>query len=179
MSRILSASLVAVSSLAAIPLSAQTPPQLHFDGSTWWDYVKILADDNMEGRETGSVGLRRAQAFVVEQLKKNGVEPAGADGYYQPVKFIERQVIEKDSAAALIRDGKSEPLTPGDDAIFSPRSDTGGKALSAPLVFAGYGLKIPEKSFDDLAGLDLAGKIIVYINGSPSDIPAALASHYS
>src|SRR5262249_29355855 len=122
---------------------------------------------------------RRAQAFVVEQLKKNGVEPAGADGYFQPVKFIQRQVIEKDSSAALIRDGKSEPLSPGDDAIFSPRSDTGGTALSAPLVFAGYGLKIQEKSFDDLAGLDLAEKIIVYINGSPSDIPAALASHYS
>src|SRR5689334_25255018 len=99
--------------IAASTALAQTPPQSHFDGNTWWDYVKVLADDNMEGRETGSDGLRRAQAFVVEQLKKNGVEPAGTDGYYQPVKFIRRQVIEKDSSASLIRDGKSEPLAPG------------------------------------------------------------------
>ena len=179
MRRILPAHLVVVALLAAIPLSAQAPPQLHFDGSTWWDYVKVLADDNMEGRETGSAGLRRAQAFVVEQLKKNGVEPSGTDGYYQPVKFMQRQVIEKDSSAALVRGDKSEQLSPGDDAIFSPHSNTGDKELSAGLFFAGYGLKIPEKNFDDLAGQDLSGKIVVYINGSSSDIPAALASHYS
>ena len=53
----------------ALPAAAQTAPQSHFDGQSWWDYVKVLADDNMEGRETGSDGLRRAQAFVVEQLK--------------------------------------------------------------------------------------------------------------
>jgi Zn-dependent M28 family amino/carboxypeptidase len=166
-------------SLFAFPALAQTPPQSHFDGKSWWDHVRVLADDNMEGRETGSPGLRRAQAYVVEQLKKSGIEPAGADGFYQPVKFIQRQVIEKDSFAALVRDGKSEPLTPGDDMLFSTRSDTGEKEIAAPLVFAGYGLQIPEKNFDDLAGQNLSGKIVVFISGSPADIPAALASHYS
>jgi len=166
-------------SLFSLPAFAQDSPKLHFDGSTWWEHVKVLADDNMEGRETGSAGLRRAQAYVVEQLKKNGVEPAGADGYYQPVKFIERRVAEKDSAAALIHDGKSEALTPGDDLLFSTRSNTGENGVSSSLVFVGYGLQIPEKQCDDLAGQDLSGKIVVYISGSTSDIPAALASHYS
>src|SRR5262249_9405953 len=101
------------------------------------------------------------------------------DGYYQPVKFIERRVNEKDSFAALIRYGKSETLTPGDDFDFSAKSNTGELELSALLVFVGYGLRIPEKNFDDLATQDLSGKIVVYISGSPSDIPAALASHYS
>ena len=160
-------------------VSAQAAPESYFDGASWWDHVKVLADDNMEGRETGSAGLRRAQAYVVEQLKKNGIEPAGADGYYQPVKFVERQVNEKDSFAALVRDGKSESLTPGEDMTFSARSDTGEKEISAPLVFAGYGLKIPEKNFDDLAGQNFSGKVVVFINGSPADAPAALASHYS
>ncbi len=50
--------------------------------------------------------------------------------------------------------------------------------MNAPLVFIGYGLKIPEKNLDELAGLDLKGKIVVYIAGSPSDVPSALASHY-
>src|SRR5579859_6545443 len=144
--------IVFVVSLFALPALAQTSPQLHFDGGTWWEHVKVLADDNMEGRETGSPGLQRAQAYVVEQLKKNGIEPAGTDGYYQPVKFIERQVIEKESSASLVRDGKSEPLIPGDDMLFSTRSETGENGLSASLVFVGYGLRIPEKQIDDLAG---------------------------
>src|SRR5262244_360445 len=108
-----------VASLFSLPALAQTTEQSHFHGNTWWEHVKVLAGDKMEGRETGSAGLRRAQAYVVEQLKKNGVEPAGADSYYQPVKFIQRQVIEKDSFVALIRDGKSETLIPGDDFNFS------------------------------------------------------------
>ena len=179
MRRIVPAVTVLATSLVAFPVLAQTPPQAHFDGKSWWDHVKVLADDNMEGRETGSPGLQRAQTYVVEQLKKNGIEPAGADGFYQPVKFIQRQVNEKDSFAALVRDGKSENLTPGDDFNFSSRSDTGEKEISAPLVFIGYGLQIPEKNFDDLVGQNLSGKVVVYISGSPSDIPAALASHYS
>ena len=55
---------------------AQQTSTSRFDGSSWWNYVKVLADDNMEGRETGSDGLRRAEAYTVEQLKKSGLEPA-------------------------------------------------------------------------------------------------------
>jgi len=178
MRRILLPIFLVASSFAAPPLIAQAP-KLHFDGTTWWDYVKVLAGDKMEGRETGSDGLRRAQAFVVEQLKKNGIEPAASDGYYQPVRLIQRQVIEEDSSAAIVRDGKSESLVPGDDFLFSTRSENSDKDLSAGLVFVGYGLKIPEKDLDELAAQSLSGKIVVFINGSPSDVPAALASHYS
>ena len=149
----------------------------HFNGTTWWDYVKVLADDNMEGRETGSAGLKRAEAFVVEQLKSDGVEPAGTDGYYQPVKFVVRQIVEKDSSVALVRDGKAEPLVLGEDAFFNTRVDLAPK-LDAPLVFIGYGLTIPEKNYDDLAGLDLKGKVAVIFSGSPAEMPGALASHY-
>jgi Zn-dependent M28 family amino/carboxypeptidase len=162
--------------LAISALSEQSAPA-HFDGKTWWDYVKVLADDNMEGRETGSAGLRRAQAYIVDQLKQAGLQPAGTDGYYQPVKFQSRQIIEKDSSAALVRNGKVESLTLGEDAIFSTRVDLAPE-LEAPLVFVGYGLSIPEKNYDDLSGLDLNGKVAVILNGTPADIPGPLASHY-
>ena len=66
--------------VAARPGEAQQDAPGHFDGKSWWEYIKVLADDNMEGRETGSDGLRRAEAYVVEQLKKNGAEPGGATG---------------------------------------------------------------------------------------------------
>ncbi|MBS1214930.1 MAG: putative aminopeptidase, partial [Proteobacteria bacterium] len=50
--------------------------------------------------------------------------------------------------------------------------------LQAPAVFAGYGLTIPEMNYDDLAGLDLKGKIVVFLRGGPASIPGALRSHY-
>jgi Zn-dependent M28 family amino/carboxypeptidase len=162
--------------LLAVSVLSQVAPT-HFDGKTWWDYVKVLAADNMEGRETGSKGLQAAEAYVVEQLKQAGLEPAGTNGYYQPVKFQSRQIVEKDSSLALIRDGKTEPLTLGEDAFFSTRVDLAPE-VQAPLVFVGWGLSIPEQNYDDLAGLDLKGKVAVLITGSPSDIPGPLAAHH-
>jgi Zn-dependent M28 family amino/carboxypeptidase len=148
-----------------------------FDGKTWWDHIKVLAADNMEGRDTGSPGLKKAEAYVVGQLQAAGLESAGVKGFYQPVKFESRQLLEKESSAALVRDGRVEPLALGEDAIFSTRVDLAPK-VEAPLVFVGYGLSIPEKDFDDLAGLDLKGKVAVLITGSPSQIPSALAAHH-
>ena len=178
MRRILSLSLLALGSgLAAVSLLA-APAPLHFDGQTWWNHVKVLADDGMEGRETGSPGLRKAEAYVVGELTKAGLQPAGTDGFYQPVKLIQREIDEKGSSAALIRDGKAEPLVLGEDAFFNTRADLADGEVKGPLVFVGYGLKIPEKSFDDLAGLDLHGKIVVLFSGSPAEIPGPLASHY-
>jgi hypothetical protein len=80
--------------LIAVSAAAQTVP--HFDGQTWWNHIKVLADDKLEGRDTGSRGEREAQAYAVEQLKSAGAEPAGTNGYYQPVKFVSRQIVEKD-----------------------------------------------------------------------------------
>jgi Zn-dependent M28 family amino/carboxypeptidase len=156
---------------------AAAQPVAHFDGQAWWNHVKVFADDKLEGRDTGSRGEREAEKYAVEQLKQAGAEPAGAESFYQPVKFVSRQLVEKDCGLALIRDGKPEPLTLGQDAIISSRIKPAPE-VQAPLVFAGYGLKIPEKSYDDFAGLDVRGKIAVIFSGSPSEIPGPLASHY-
>jgi hypothetical protein len=72
--------------LLALLLAASALPQVaptHFDGKTWWEYVKVLAADNMEGRETGSKGLEAAEAYVVAQLKQAGLQAAGTNGYYR------------------------------------------------------------------------------------------------
>jgi hypothetical protein len=114
-----------------------------FDGETWWQHVKILADDSMEGRETGSEGLRVAEAYAVEQLKKAGVQPAGTQGFYQPAKFSWRQIDEKNSFLALVpKSGAAAPLSFADDAFFSTRVDLAPEQINAPLVFVGYGLKV-------------------------------------
>jgi len=153
-------------------------PASHFDGNSWWAHVKFLADDSLEGRNTGSEGLRKAQAYAVEQFQKAGLEPAGVNGFYQPVHFNQFQVDESKSSLALVSKGKAEPLSFADDAFLNSRSTRATVYLQAPLVFIGYGLKIPEKNLDELAGLNLNGKVVVYLAGSPADIPTALASHY-
>jgi Zn-dependent M28 family amino/carboxypeptidase len=164
-------------SITTVAQNSLVPAGAPFDGKSWWSYVKVLADDNMEGRETGSEGLRRAAAYIVEQLRSDGLEPAGSNGYYQPVKLISRQIDESGSSLALLRNGAAEPLTLGEDAMFSTRVDLAPE-VDAPLVFVGYGLNVPEKKYNDFAGLDVKGKVVVIISGSPADMASALASHY-
>ncbi len=160
-------------------LAVECPPggcftdgKYDFDGKSWWEHVKFLADDKLEGRDTGSRGEREAEKYAVEQLKKAGAEPAGVDGFYQPVGFISRRIVEKDSSLALVRDGKREPLVLGEDALISARVMPARK-VKAALVFAGYGLKVPESNYDDFAGIDLNGKIAVIFSGSPAQIPGS------
>jgi hypothetical protein len=131
----------------------------------------------MEGRNTGSAGHRRAAEYVAGVFQKAGLEPAGTDGYVQPVKFKTRTIVESGSSLVLVRGGKREPLALGEDANISLRSDA-APTVDAPLVFVGYGLQVPERSFDDLAGQDLKGKIAVFLAGSPSNIPGPLRAHY-
>jgi hypothetical protein len=164
--------------ILAFEASAQDTTKKHFDGKTWWSHVKTLADDNMEGRDTGSQGLLRAEAYVVHELSKDKLTPAGSDGFYQPVKLDKRQIDEKNSYASLVADGKEQALVLGEDGYFGTLVDVPTKEVTAPLVFAGYGLQIPEKKYDDLDGIDVKGKIVVYISGSPADVPTGLSAHY-
>src|SRR5438445_481242 len=100
----------------------QTASPSHFDGNMWWSHVKFLADDSLEGRDTGSEGLRKAQAYAVEQFKKAGLEPAGSDGFYQPVSFMQYELDETKSSLALVVNGQAKPLSFADEAFFSTRA---------------------------------------------------------
>ena len=170
--------MMAILMVAVAIRSQQAAPVVHFDGQSWWAHVKFLADDSLEGRDTGSEGLRKAEAYAVEQFRKAGLEPAGTDGFYQEVKFNQFQIDEGKSSLALLTDGKEKPLSFADDAFINTRATRASAELTAPLVFIGNGLKVPEKNLDEMAGQDLKDKIVVYLAGSPSEIPTALAAHY-
>jgi len=148
------------------------------EGVRWWSHIEVLADDKMEGRNTGSEGHKKAAQYVAGEFERNGLKPAGTSGYIQPVKFNVRKLDEPASSVAMVRNGKVTPLKLGDDASLSLRADL-APTVDAPAVFAGYALVVPEKGFDDLAGLDLKGKIAVFLSGGPSSIPSALKAHYS
>src|SRR6516225_9195546 len=106
--------------LTALSSQAQRSPD---HKSVWWSHVEALANDGMEGRNTGSPAHKRAAEYVAEQFRKAGLEPAGSDGYIQPVSFRTRRIVESESSLALVRTGKTEPLTLGEDANISTRVD--------------------------------------------------------
>lgn len=157
---------------------AAAPPDYVAEGKRWWSHIAVLADDKMEGRNTGSEGYRRAAAYVAQEFERAGLKPAGTNGYSQRMTFNARQIIEDESSVTVIRNGVPERLKLGDDVTIGTRADVADTA-EAPLVFIGHGLVIPEVNHNDLAGLDLRGKIAVFISGGPASIPGPLKSHYS
>jgi hypothetical protein len=161
---------LAAASLFAVDYAAE--------GNLWWAHIQFLADDKLEGRNTGTEGYRKAVAYVAGQFDKLGLKPAGTSGYEQPVKFETRTLVPDQSGMALVTDGKAEPLASGQEATLSSRGEASG-TVSAPMVFVGYGLNIPEANYNDLKGLDLHGKVAVYVN-APGPVQASgnVKSHY-
>ncbi|NML89542.1 MULTISPECIES: M28 family metallopeptidase [unclassified Sphingobium] len=143
----------------------------------WWSHVRTLAGDAYEGRGTGKPGYDKAADYVIAQLQALGLQPAGTHGYKQPIAFTEQVILSQDSSASLTgAEGETALAVPA-DIIFSGGGGPVPPTVSAPLVFAGYGLHLPEVNHDDFAGLDLKGKIVVVVSGGPSTISGALKSH--
>jgi Zn-dependent M28 family amino/carboxypeptidase len=163
--------------LVAGPIVAQGPSSASDEQARWWTHVKTLADDGLEGRQTGSEGYRKAAAYVAAQFEQAGLEAAGTRGYLQTVRFMRRRILEDQSQLALVRDGKEDVLRLGEDASINLRAEL-TSSVEAPLVFVGYGLAASDAGHNDLAGIDLKGKIAVHIAGTPAGITGALAAHY-
>lgn len=163
-------SLLASSACSSSPEPAPPPER-------WWSDVQRLAADDMEGRRTGTDGYRRAAEYVVERFEQLGLRPGGTEAFLQPVPFQARSLNEAQSTLNLVRAGRTIPLPFGSHVIMLPGGRPG--TLSAPMVFAGYGLTIPEYGHDDLEGLDVDGKVVVMIDGAPASVPSTVAAHYS
>ncbi len=168
--------IVFAAAFVAATVAAQSP-DLAAEGKSWWAHVQFLADDKLEGRNIGTPGYETAVDYVERQVKAIGLAPAGTSGFRQPVKFDSRQLAENASQLTLIRNGKEEPLAIGQDGSLNARGELNG-SLDAPMVFIGYGLSIPDAGWDELAGLDLRGKIAVYVNAfAPVKVTDNVKSH--
>ena len=172
-----------LSVLVVVGARAQGVPETASDqqqGKDWFHHIQVLASDDMRGRLTGTDDYLRAASYVVDQFKAMGLQPAGVNGFYQPVRFDVTRVIAAKSSMALVVDGKETPLVLGKDAILGARGAQ-PKTISAPLVFIGYGLHLPEARYDDFDSAEvpsasLKGKIVVYINGGPAELSGPLKS---
>ena len=153
-------------------------PQAAGPAGRWWAHVRFLADDSLEGRDTGTDGYRKAAEYVAHAFKDSGLEPGGTHGYFQAIAFESREFLEKRSRLALAREGHETPVVFGDEAILSLRVPP-APHLDAPLAFAGYGLSVPEAGYDDLTGVDLDGRIAVIMSGGPASLSGPLLAHAS
>jgi Zn-dependent M28 family amino/carboxypeptidase len=144
-----------------------------FDPHYLSEQVRTLASDAFEGRGPATAGEKRTVAYVISQMKAAGLQPAGVlkDGkrsWTQPVP-LGRFEITGTPRFSLTVDGRKEPLTQGDQIAVRAAQDgsTSVDIAHAPLVFVGYGVKAPERNWDDFKGVDLHGKIAVALINDP------------
>jgi hypothetical protein len=157
-------------------LAADLATELATEGDRWWAHIQYLADDKLQGREVGSDGYREAAQYVAGRMETFGLKPGGTSGYFQTVRFETRQLVDDESSLTLVRDDK-EVVLDRLDASLNARADL-APSLEAGMVFLGYGLRVPEAKYDDFAGLNLRGKIAVYVNSAGAlDAPGPVKSH--
>jgi Zn-dependent M28 family amino/carboxypeptidase len=145
-------------------------------------HVKFLSDDLLEGRGPGLRGAEIAALYIATQFALDGLKPGGDNGtYLQQINFVGMKAIPEKTTMSLLPkhaagigiELHSIDLAYGDDYTVSNRKLTPSVDVNAPIVFVGYGATAPEFGWDDYAGIDVKGKVILCIVGDPpSDDPA-------
>ena len=126
------------------------------------EVVTALSADEMQGRGTAQPGGDKAATYLADQFQKLGLKPLGNNGsYFQPIKFRESQFLPETNMMV----GK-ETYKLGSDFIVTPPL-SGDKSISGNLVFVAYGLISTTPKRNDLAGINLNGKIVVMLQGPP------------
>ena len=116
--------------------------------------------------------------YTARRFQSLGLQPAGTDGYMQPVEFETRKVIPERSSVELVRNGKTISLKVPDDVALGVAGKS-GQVVEAPLIFAGYALTVPEDHYDDFAGLKTRGAVAVRLSGgAPKSVSPLLAAYY-
>jgi len=143
-------------------------------------HMRFLADDKLEGRGTGTRGYDIAAAYVASQFEGLGLTPAGeAGGWLQQVPFRRLTLRAEDCALSLVTGGRERKFTLGDDFVMSGDWRHERTSVSAALVFVGFGVTAPELNYDDYAGVDVRGKVVVMLSGAPRNFPNDQRALYS
>ncbi len=153
-------------SLAAQPPSPESIADPAITAKEVAAHVGYLASQELAGRGSGTSGNNLAGDYLAERFKAFGLKPAGeSGGYFQ--QFSVFTGIELGAKSALtIHQGKSpRSLKVRDE--FMPLSFTKNGAAYAPVVFAGYGISKPDLGYDDYAGIDVKGKIVLVLRYTP------------
>lgn len=154
----LALSLLATSALAQDPID---PARLS-------SITKVLASDEFQGRSPGTPGEAKTIEYLVKEFKALGLEPAGdAGAYTQEVPLLHTQ-LKEGGVFALDLKGKARSLERNVDVTATTLRPVDKVAIErAPLVFVGYGVTAPERGWDDFKGVDLKGKVAVFLINDP------------
>jgi Peptidase family M28 len=129
------------------------------------EVVTALSTDDMQGRGTAQPGGDKAATYIADRFQKLGLKPLGEkNSYFQPIRFKENQFLPETSVKV-----GNETLKLGPDFIVTPPYG-GDKNVSGNLVFIAYGLVLTTPKRNDLAGMDMHGKIAVLLEGPPKII---------
>lgn len=139
--------------------------------------VEFLANDLLEGRDTGSKGYEIGANYVASQLRAIGLQPGGTGGgWYEQVPF-RRTVHEAPPAASIVIGTDQTVLRPGTDIAIRPSLSDQSRNIDAPLVFVGHGISDTQLGIDDYAGLDVRGKIVLAMEGTPTGLGTEESAH--
>lgn len=142
--------------------------------------MAFLADDLLEGRETGSRGHEIAARYVAAQFAQYGVKPRGhGGGYLQTLPLQTGRQVSGSAVFEIHRAGAVQALTHLDDFTVSTTLSSDESDVSAPLVFVGHGITAPAFGHDDYAGIDVKGKIAVMLSDRPTAWPTEEGAHYA
>lgn len=142
--------------------------------------VRFLADDLLEGREAGTRGYDLAAKFVAERYRALGLEPGGGGGtYFQQVPMREYKSANLDGGTITFTgDGAPQGLEQVTDYFVGSSARFTDNSVEAPLVFVGFGFASEEHGRDDFEGLDVEGKIVVYLFGAPKFLNSEELAHF-
>jgi len=140
------------------------------------DIIVEISDDSYEGRGPGSPGDAKARTWLAQQLEAIGLEPGGLDGsWQQPFDLVGVHATQPD-AWTFEGNGKSLTLKQWDQFIVSSGVQADRAEIeNAELVFVGYCIQAPEYGWDDYAGADVTGKVVVIMNNDPDWDPELFA----
>ena len=143
-------------------------------------HVEFLAGDLLEGRAAATRGYDIAAAYVAAQFRQAGLAPAGDDDtFLQAVPLLEATPVLPGSSAKLVRDDETYSFEYGTHYLPSADFLSASSTLTAPLVFAGYGVDAPELGYTDFENVDLKGRIAVILSGAPAKFPDSQRAYYS
>lgn len=158
----------------AVPASAGEPV---FNPEAVRAHVTFLADDLLEGRDTGTRGYDIAANYVASQFIAMGLKPAGPDGSFFQKLTVREARLDGTPKLTLTFGGKDTVLADTAQVLVRPSLTDQAVAVEAPLVFAGFGFDRPDLGFDDYKGLNVKGKIVVVLTGFPKGTPSELGAH--
>ncbi|MDQ2893799.1 MAG: M28 family metallopeptidase [Pseudomonadota bacterium] len=151
--------------LSATPLAAQTAvrPVNPISTARLEADVKTLSSDAFQGRAPGTAGETKTVDWLIAQFKAMGLKPGGRDGSWtQPVPLVHTRI-----GAGPISLGDMPVTQGGGIYVSTVRPVDRATIANAPMVFVGYGVHAPERGWDDFKGVDLKGKVAVFLVNDP------------